>query len=63
MLTTSTWLMLSGAVLVLLGMLIRWKVGRYDLKDAAYRIGLDAGRGKRTAENPTALEAKLRDIQ
>jgi hypothetical protein len=63
MLATSTWLMLSGAILVLLGFAIRWKVSAYDLKEAAFDSAWTLARGKRTAENPTALEAKYRDIQ
>jgi hypothetical protein len=63
MLATSTWLMLSGAGLVLLGFAIRWKTSAYDLKDAAIDSAWTLARGKRTAENPTALEAKYRDIQ
>ena len=63
MLATSTWLMLSGAILVLLGFAIRWKVSAYDLKDAAFDSAWTLARGKRTAENPTALEAKYREIQ
>ena len=55
--TTSSWLMLSGAVLVLIGFAIRWKVSAYDLKDAAIDSAWTLARGKRTAENPTALEA------
>ena len=35
----------------------------YDLKDAAIDSAWTLARGKRTAENPTALEAKYRDIQ
>ena len=63
MLTTSSWLMLSGVVLVLIGFVIRWKVSAYDLKDAAIDSAWTLARCKRTAENPTALEAKYRDIQ
>ena len=63
MLATSSWLMLSGAALVLIGFAIRWKVSAYDLKDAAIDSAWTLARGKRTAENPTALEAKYRDIQ
>ena len=63
MLTTSSWLMLSGAILVLIGFVIRWKVSAYDLKDAAIHSAWTLARGKRTADNPTALEAKYRDIQ
>lgn len=62
MLTTSAWLMISGAVLLVLGFLIRWKVSNYDLKDAAIDSAWTLARGKRTAENPTALEAKYQDI-
>lgn len=63
MLTTSSWLMLSGAILVLIGFVIRWKVSAYDLKDAALDSAWTLARGKRTADNPTALEAKYQDIQ
>jgi uncharacterized membrane protein len=63
MLETSSWLMLAGAALIVLGLLIRWKVSAYDLKDAALDSAWTLARGKRTAENPTALEAKLNDIQ
>lgn len=55
--------MLAGAVAVLIGMLIRRWAGRYDLKDAAMDSAWTLLRGKRTADNPTALEAKLRDIR
>jgi hypothetical protein len=55
--------MLSGAILVLLGFAIRWKTSAYDLKDAAIDSAWTLARGKRTADNPTALEAKYRDIQ
>ena len=63
MLATSTWLILSGAALIVLGVLIRWKVSSYDLKDAAIDSAWTLARGRRTAENPTALEAKFKDIQ
>jgi hypothetical protein len=63
MFTTSTWLMLSGAILVLIGFAVRWKVSAYDLKDAAIDSAWTLARGKRTADNPTAIEAKYRDIQ
>jgi hypothetical protein len=61
--STQSWLMLAGVVLVLLGALIRWRVSRYDLKDAAIDSAWMLARGRRTAENPTALEAKYRDIR
>ena len=63
MLGPGRWLMLAGAVAVLMGMLIRRWAGRYDLKDAAMGSAWTLLRGKRTADNPTAIEAKLRDIQ
>ena len=56
------WLMLGGAVLVLLGILVRRWVSRYDLKDAAFDSAWTLLRGQRTAESPTAIESKLRDI-
>ena len=57
------WLMLAGAVLVLLGILARRWASRYDLKDAALDSVWTLLRERRTAESPTAIEAKLRDIQ
>ena len=51
--------MLAGVVLMLhRRALIRWRVSRYDLKDAAIDSAWTLARGRRTAENPTALEAK-----
>jgi hypothetical protein len=61
--TAQGWLMLSGVVLVVLGALIRWRTARYDLRDAAIDSAWTLARGKRTAENPTALEAKLNEIR
>jgi hypothetical protein len=55
--------MLTGAVLVLIGILTRRWASRYDLKDAAFDSAWTLLRGRRTAENPTAIEAKLKDIQ
>lgn len=56
------WLIAAGAVLILLGIFIRWRTARYDLKDAAIDTAWTLARRKRTAENPTALEVKLNDI-
>ena len=61
--SVQTWLMLAGAALVLFGGLLRWRVSHYDLKDAAIDSAWTLARGKRTAENPTALEAKYREIR
>ena len=63
MLGPGRWLMLAGAVSVLVGILTRRWSARYDLKDAAFDSAWTLLRGRRTAENPTAIEAKLRDIQ
>lgn len=52
-------LMLAGATAILIGILIRWRASRYDLEDAAIDSAWTLLRGKRTAENPTAIEAKL----
>jgi hypothetical protein len=62
MLGAKAWLLLSGAALVLIGVLIRWWSSRYDLKDAAIDSAWTLARGRRTAENPTALESKLDNI-
>jgi hypothetical protein len=62
MLEPGRWLMLSGAVSILIGILARRWASRYDLKDAALDSAWTVLRGRRTAENPTAIEAKLRDI-
>ena len=56
------WLVATGAALILLGIFIRWRTARYDLKDAAIDTAWTLARRKRTAENPTALEIKLNDI-
>jgi hypothetical protein len=61
-LDTNAWLMITGAVLGLVGLLIRWRTARYDLKDAAIDSAWTLARGKRSADNPTAIEAKIRDI-
>jgi hypothetical protein len=61
--SAQAWLMLAGAALVLLGGLLRWRISRYDLKDAAIDSAWTLARGQRTAENPTALEAKYREIE
>jgi hypothetical protein len=63
MLGPGRWLMLAGAALVLVGILARRWAARYDLKDAALDSVWTLLRGRRTADNPTAIEAKLRDIR
>jgi hypothetical protein len=62
MLGASHWLMIAGAGLVLLGILLRRWAARYDLKEAAIESAWTLLRGKRTDANPTAIEAKLREI-
>ena len=57
------WLIAGGAALFLIGGLIRWRTARYDLKDAAINSAWTLARGRRTAENPTALEAKFNEIR
>jgi hypothetical protein len=63
MLGSGEWLMLAGAIAVLTGILIRRWAARYDLKDAAMDSAWTLLRGQRRADNPTAIEAKLMDIQ
>jgi hypothetical protein len=57
------WLLATGAALIAAGIAIRWRMARYDLKDAAIESAWTLVRGRRTAENPTAIEAKLNDIR
>jgi len=61
--STQLWMMLAGAGLILLGILIRWRTARYDLKDAAIDTAWTLARGKRSPDNPTALEVKYREIE
>lgn len=61
--TTTLWLMASGAALVLIGGLIRWRTARYDLRDTVIDTAWTLARGKRTVDNPTALEVKFDDIR
>jgi hypothetical protein len=56
-------MMVAGAIALLLGVLVRRWAGRYDLKDAAMDSAWTLLRGRRTADNPTAIEARLREIQ
>lgn len=59
---TNEWMMIWGAGLAVLGLLIMWRVSRYDLAGAAFDSAWQVARGKRSAENPTALEEKYREI-
>ena len=61
--TTQGWLVLSGVLLIVLGAVIRWRSARYDLKDAAIDSAWTLARGKRSSENPTALESKFNEIR
>jgi hypothetical protein len=56
-------LLIAGGLLILLGFLILWRTSGYDLKDALMDSVWQLARGKRTAGNPTAIEAKLREIR
>lgn len=61
-LDTNAWMMIWGAGLALVAVLIMWRVSRYDLAGAAFDSAWQVARGKRTAENRTALEEKLGEI-
>ncbi|MBX9862819.1 MAG: hypothetical protein K2Y42_08705 [Hyphomicrobium sp.] len=56
------WMMIWGAGLALLGVIIMWRVSRYDLAGAAFDSAWQVARGKRSAETPTALEEKYNEI-
>ena len=53
---------LWGLGLLALGIALRWRTSRYDLKDKAIDSALQTVRGKRTSTTPTALEQELREI-
>lgn len=57
------WTMLAGAVLSLLAVVIFWRTSKYDLKGAAFDSAWQAARGRRTADNPTALNEKWNAIR
>ena len=50
----------TGGIFILLGPLMLWRTSRYDLKGALINSVWQLARGKRSADNPTAIEAKLR---
>jgi hypothetical protein len=58
----TSWLIVTGLALIAIGVLLRWWIGRYDLKDAAFESAWTLARGRRTAENPTAIEVVIKDI-
>ena len=60
---SKVWLVACGAALILIGVLIRRWAARYDLREAAIDSAWTLVRRKRTAENPTALEAKFNEIR
>lgn len=60
--TSNEWMVIVGAGLVLLGFLIRWRTGRHDLGGAAIESAWQTARGRRTTDNPTEIERKLKNI-
>ena len=61
-LSWTTWTMIGGGGLALLGAFILWRTSDWDLKGAALGSAWTLLRRKRTAENPTELERRLREI-
>jgi len=59
---TNAWLAIWGGGLVLTAILIWWRTGRYDIKGAAVDSVWQIARGKRTADNPTAIEMTANEI-
>jgi hypothetical protein len=59
---TNEWMMIWGAGIALLAIVIMWRISRYDLAGAAFDSAWQVARGKRSAENPTALEEKYHEI-
>jgi hypothetical protein len=61
-LSTNSWLAIWGGGLVLAAMLIWWRTSRYDITGAAVDSVWQVARGRRTAENPTAIETMAHEI-
>lgn len=59
---TNGWLMVWGGGLVLAAFLIWWRTGRYDIRGAAVDSVWQIARGRRTADNPTAIETMAQNI-
>ena len=57
------WTMLAGGALALLAIVIFWTTSKYDLKGAALESAWQTARGRRTADNPTALDEKWNEIR
>jgi hypothetical protein len=51
-----------GGAIFILSLALWWWASRYDLKGKALESAWQTARGKRTAENPTALERDLAEI-
>ena len=56
------WIFVGGGALVLIGAVVLWRTSDWDLKGAAIESLWTLLRRKRTAENLTALEKRLREI-
>jgi hypothetical protein len=59
---TNGWLAIWGGGLVLTAILIWWRTARYDIKGAAVDSVWQFARGKRNADNPTAIEVMAGEI-
>lgn len=57
------WVMIAGSVLVALAVIIFWTTSKYDLKGAALESAWQTARGRRTTDNPTALDEKWNAIR
>lgn len=58
----TTWVLIAGGGLVLAGALLLWRTSDWELKGVALESAWTLLRRKRTRDNPTALERRLRDI-
>lgn len=59
---TAEWTMIWGAGIALVSILVLWRLSRYDLVGAAWDSAWHVASGQRSAESPTALEEKYREI-
>lgn len=61
-LTSNGWMVATGAVAILLGILMMWRSSRHDLKGAVIESAWAVVRGRRSADHPTEIGRRLSEI-
>lgn len=57
------WMMIVGGVMSAIAIIIFWTTSKYDLKGAALESAWQTARGRRSTDNPTALDEKWNAIR